>query len=258
MRTVICHYHIYKNSGTSFDELLTKNFSEKHICFDGPFPFFSIDQEQLARIIERRPLVQAFSSHQIQLPVPASLDYLVLPIVFVRHPLLRIQSIYNFKRRGNDGTVTSENARTMDLNDWIKQCFSDPQEITQITNSQTRMLGCVYRQRPQMRRKPSHIEYDENQALRNLDAVSLVARTDYFDHDVSRFPRILEQHGVKFEYSKTRPKNATSKNLHVPIEEKLAELEELIEPKIYNRLVDANRQDLRIFEHVSRRLATSA
>ncbi len=96
MRTVICHYHIYKNSGTSFDLLLEQNFGDRHICFDGPFPFFIIDQEQLTRVIERKRGVIALSSHQIQLPVPVSLDFLVLPVVFIRHLMLRVQSIYKF------------------------------------------------------------------------------------------------------------------------------------------------------------------
>lgn len=98
MRTVIIHYHIYKNAGTSFDHVLGHNFGDRHELFDGPFPFFTIDQEQLDRIIMRRPHAVAFSSHQIMLPPPSSLDYRALAAIFVRNPFLRIASIYRFKR----------------------------------------------------------------------------------------------------------------------------------------------------------------
>ena len=98
MRTVIIHYHIYKNAGTSFDHVLGHNFGDRHELFDGPFPFFTIDQEQLDRIIMRRPQAVAFSSHQIMLPPPSSLDYRALAAIFVRNPFLRIASIYRFKR----------------------------------------------------------------------------------------------------------------------------------------------------------------
>lgn len=98
MRTVILHYHIYKNAGTSFDHVLTQNFGDRHELFDGPYPFFTIDQEQLDRIIMRRPAAVAFSSHQIVLPPPSSLQYRALAAIFVRNPFLRIASIYRFKR----------------------------------------------------------------------------------------------------------------------------------------------------------------
>lgn len=98
MRTVIIHYHIYKNAGTSFDHVLSHNFGDRHELFDGPYPFFTIDQEQLDRIIMRRPQAVAFSSHQIMLPPPGSLDYRALAAIFVRNPFLRIASIYRFKR----------------------------------------------------------------------------------------------------------------------------------------------------------------
>lgn len=98
MRTVILHYHIYKNAGTSFDHVLSHNFGARHELFDGPFSFFTIDQEQLDRIIMRRPQAVAFSSHQIVLPAPSSLEYRALAAIFVRNPFLRIASIYRFKR----------------------------------------------------------------------------------------------------------------------------------------------------------------
>ncbi|MBB1498721.1 hypothetical protein [Paracoccus sp. MC1862] len=98
MRTVILHYHIYKNAGTSFDHVLTHNFGDRHELFDGPYPFFTIDQDQLDRIIMRRPQAVAFSSHQILLPPPSSIGYRALAAIFLRNPFLRIASIYRFKR----------------------------------------------------------------------------------------------------------------------------------------------------------------
>jgi|GEM_PF-517306 len=98
MRTVILHYHIYKNAGTSFDHVLSHNFKGRHELFDGPYPFFTIDQEQLDRIIMRKSAAVAFSSHQIMLPPPSSLEYRALAAIIVRNPFLRIASIYRFKR----------------------------------------------------------------------------------------------------------------------------------------------------------------
>jgi len=251
MRTIICHYHIYKNSGTSFDLMLAQNYGESHICFDGPFPFFSIDQEQLSRVIERKINIVAFSSHQIQLPVPASLDYLVLPVVFVRHPLLRILSIYRFKRQVFDGTSTSKAAQDMSFDEWLTYCFSDRQEVTHVSNAQTRLLGAAYRQKPLIRRRPHAMEYDVHQAIRNIESVKLLARTELFDQDVGRFPEILRKYGIEFDFVKVKPQNTTTNNHDKSINELLYSVKKLISERNYQKLSDANEQDLVIYEHAS-------
>lgn len=251
MRTVICHYHIYKNSGTSFDTLLTNNYGEKHICFDGPFPFFTIDQEQLYRIIERKRDMIAFSSHQIQLPVPVSLDFLVLPVVFLRHPLLRIQSIYKFKRQAYDGTTTSKAAQEKTFDEWISYCFSDRQEITHISNAQTRFLGATYRRKPLIRRTPHSMEYDIHQAVRNIQNVQLLARTECFSKDVSRFSEVLAQYDIEFNFTDINPQNITSKNHHKPINERLEYLKESLTEKNYKKLWNANTQDIFLYDYAT-------
>ncbi len=248
MRTVICHYHIYKNSGSTYDALLAENYGDRHICFDGPFPFFSIDQEQLARIIERKRDLIAFSSHQIQLPVPVSLDFHVLPVVFVRQPLLRVHSIYKFKRQAYDGTVTSKAAREKSFDEWLQYCFSDRAEITHISNAQTRIMGAGYRQRPLMRRTSSGMEYDIHQAMRNLENVRLLARTECFYEDVGRFPEILRQHGIAFEFRKIAPRNVTSNDHGASVIERVAQVKQLLQQTTYQQLVDANWQDVALYE----------
>lgn len=251
MRTIICHYHIYKNSGTSFDALLAENYGDRHLCFDGPFPFFTIDQDQFARVIDRKTNVVAFSSHQTQLPVPTSLDFHVIPVVFIRHPLLRIQSIYKFKKLTDDGTLTSKNAQEMNFEDWLVHCFLDKQEITHVSNAQTRLLGAAYRQKPLMRRKPHAMEYDIQQALRNIESVRLLARTEFFNQDVKRFPEILKTYGVEFRFVESAPENVTSKTHNMPINERLDEIREGLSEGVYKKLIMANKQDLLLFDRAS-------
>jgi hypothetical protein len=252
MRYVICHYHIYKNSGTSFDALLTENFKNQHICFDGPFPFFTIDQEQLTRIIDRKKNIIAFSSHQIQLPTPVSPDYTVLPVVFIRHPLLRILSIYRFKRKNDDGTKTSKNAQIMDFDKWIELCFHDAQEITHISNAQTRLLGSEFRQRPLMRRSKDMIEYDLDQAKHNIQSVELLARTEYFNTDVKRFSGILKKYNITFNVVNFDPKNTTNRNHKESQDVRLGEVEQLLSNKNYQRIINANIQDLNLYEYTTK------
>ncbi len=252
MRTVICHYHIYKNSGTSFDKLLKKNFGAHHLAFDGPFPFFSIDQEQLSRIIQRRRDIIAFSSHQIGLPVPPSLDFLILPVVFIRHPVLRIFSIYKFKRNHYDGTTTSKAAQEKNFNEWVQHCFTDKQEIVHISNAQTRMLGAAYRQKPLIKRRLRAMEYDIHQALRNIENIQLLARTEFFNKDVGGFSEILSEYGIDFKFVKIKPQNVTSDDHHKSVGERLEKVKQLLSQENYKKMRAANSQDFFLYNYISK------
>lgn len=254
MRHVICHYHIYKNSGTTFDAILARNFGERHVVFDGPFPYFSIAQKELAKVIQRHRSAVAFSSHQISLPVPSSLDFNVLPVVFLRHPILRIRSIYEFKRAENDGTQTSRNATEMTFGEWCRHGLSHPQELTQISNAQVRLLSRTGDGSTAGRRSRDALVYDLYQARRALNNVELLARTERFSRDVSRFPALLERYGIAFEVGDTTPRNVTASRFGKTIEQRLEEVAAELGDETMEALEAANRQDLELYAEISARL----
>ncbi len=247
MRHVICHYHIYKNSGTSFDEILRANFGDRHVSFDGPYPYFTIGQPELAKIIQRHPKGKSFSSHQISLPPPCSLDFTAHPVVFIRHPLLRIYSVYKYKREENDETQTSINAQSMEFSEWCQHNLRHIQEIVQVSNVQTRMLGGGYGNISLMRRRDRRMEYDLVQARRNIAAVELLGRTEHFEQDVSRFQEILERVGIEFDPSYASAHNVTSSDLSLSLEERLSRIAADLGDDLYHQLLAANDQDLAIY-----------
>ena len=86
-------------------------------------PFSVIDQDQLSTIIQRHPNAIACSSHQIHLPPPSATQFRPIPVVFIRHPLLRIRSVFLFGKRGAEKvleTVTRSDPLA-GLEDWITQ-----------------------------------------------------------------------------------------------------------------------------------------
>jgi hypothetical protein len=247
MRHVICHYHIYKNSGTTFDAILAENFAARHVAFDGPFPYFTINQHELGKVIQRHPRAIAFSSHQVSLPVPGSIDFNVLPVVFVRHPILRVFSIYKFKRAEDDGTETSRNAMEMDFDAWCRHALSHAQELTQVSNAQARLLGRAANSQLSGRRTKEGMVYDLYQARRNLRNVELLARTEHFARDVSRFPAILAGYGIDFSVGDTTPRNVTASDFGKSIEARLDEVGAELRPATLAALNAANRQDLALY-----------
>lgn len=255
MRTVILHYHIYKNSGTSFDQVLAHNFSDRHELFDGPYPFFVIDQEQVDRIIMRRPAAIAFSSHQMSLPQPSSISYQVLAAAFMRNPFLRIASIYRFKRGemlaqqdvSADTTTTAVAARELDFAGWIEHCLGDKSEIGNVSNAQTRFFACAYRLRPQLKRTPSGMVYDLRTALRTLAGVELLGRTEHFEQDVRRMGDILAGHDIAFVLPPDTRHNVTQQSER-SVEDRVADLLDQLPPNLRARLVAANQQDLAMYD----------
>lgn len=278
-RTIILHYHIYKNAGTSFDHVLSHNFGDRHESFDGPYPFFSIDQEQLDRIILRRPAAVAFSSHQITLPPPSSLDYRPLSAIFVRNPFLRIASIYRFKRgpdaddgtplahlpreervrvleaRGEDveladsldTTSTAEAARHHDFAGWIEHCLGNPLEIVHVSNAQTRFFSGVPRSRALMRRGESGLNYDLSTALRTLAGVELLGRTEAFEADVARFADILAGFGLPLVLPDDTRKNVTE-NHGQTTDARVEALLGALPAALRRRIEAANAQDMMLYD----------
>lgn len=255
MRTVICHYHIFKNSGTSFDEQLTANYGDAHCTFDGPFRYSKINQDELFKIINNHKHCVAFSSHQINLPVPTSLDFCVEPVVFVRHPLLRIRSIYQFGKKSPSSSPVGDLSLNLDFADWVHECMKTPTSVAAISNAQARLLSSVYNRLGIQRRSPEGgMLCDLNQALRNLSQVNLVGRTEYFESDVGRFTEILARSGIDFSFHRKSATNVTSRDIALPLDARLDNVREEVGDETYDLLESINEQDLYLFNHVSERV----
>ena len=98
MRFVLLHYHIYKNAGMSVEEVLDRNFGERFCRLDSPDPNGRVENAELIGFLEQNPHLEAVSSHQLRYPVPAAPGFLFFDISFLRDPLDRVRSIYDYAR----------------------------------------------------------------------------------------------------------------------------------------------------------------
>ena len=255
MKNVIAHYHIFKNSGTSFDKILKLNFHQQFLSFDGPFVFTIIDQKEFLRILARFENVKALSSHHLKLPVPASLKVNVIPVVFVRNPILRIFSVYNYNKINNDNTNLSKNSYENNFNSWVEENLSNPILISEISNIQTRFLSHAYNENvPASINKKDCITFDYNQALRNINNVDLIARTEYFDLDVELFSKKLSRFEIEFKFYKNIHENKSQNINSFSVDEQLANVRQQLSEKNYVKLVNANQQDIKLYDFVSKKI----
>ena len=281
-RSVIVHYHTFKNSGTSFDELLTANYQDAHLCFDGPFPYTLFNQQELLKVIRRNPNKIAFSSHSIRLPVPTDLEHNAIAALFVRHPILRIRSVYGFEIRSagvaerikgalkktvHGTTDTSQLTKSLvdgnpSFDQWVTHLRNDKTmnlNAGLLSNSQTHMFcgafGSVGLAKTLLTDDPSSFRIsDLDQAKRNLLTIPLLARTEAYETDVKRFPSILAEYGIEFSYKDLPAANVTHHEVRQPIEKRLEQIREDLSPDNWTWMNNANRQDLELYEFTNQLL----
>jgi hypothetical protein len=140
-RPLLLHYHFFKCAGTSVEQILYRNFSERWIREEFPeHPAF--DQQAAIRArIQGRPDVCAISTHTLHLPPPAIDGVLIIPIVFVRHPLDRAYSAYLYHR--TEGRLAERHARIArekDLGGYIRALLATSKDRT-IRDFQTYRLA---------------------------------------------------------------------------------------------------------------------
>jgi len=119
MRFVLLHYHILKNAGSTIEEILHHSFRGRLCRFDTPDRDGELKNAELITYLENNPGVAAFSSHQIYYPVPQAPGFLFLDLCFLRDPLDRIRSIYDyFRQKPSAGDPMSDLANNRPLGEF--------------------------------------------------------------------------------------------------------------------------------------------
>lgn len=95
-RDVIVHYHLFKNGGSSIERMLHNSFGDKFQPFDRDQSSGRIPASELQQYLQKNPAIRAVSSHQL-LPPVISGEFRVMPVIFLRHPLIRVRSAYLFE-----------------------------------------------------------------------------------------------------------------------------------------------------------------
>lgn len=239
-RPLILHYHIFKNAGTSVDRMLKANFgaawAEQE--FDGPL---RQRREEVRAFLAAHPDLDAFSSHTAMLPEPVLDDRQIVPVIFMRHPLLRLRSAYSFERTQVAETRGAVLAKSTDLRGYVEALLEDP-KLRQARNFQAFRFAAG---------TPGTPADERARALETLERLAFVGLVEAYDASIERLGEVIRPFFPSFA-PMVLHENATAKD-DQPIEAKLDALQDELGPALYQRLMVENDLDLELFAWVRKR-----
>ncbi|WP_324689916.1 sulfotransferase family 2 domain-containing protein [Cobetia sp. D5] len=241
MRTVILHYHLFKNAGTSLDaafkecvkpeEWVTKEFPGQP----------NINREQVAQWILDNPQAKVFSSHTAHLPPPKLEGIKVLPVIFLRHPIDRIASAYAFETKQGGDSFGAVLARNTDLTGYIETRLALPHD-RQCRNFHMQRLAMMFGEQ----------QGDEfTRAKKALEDLPFIGIVEQFTDSMARLEQWLQDEGFEDMYLKPVEKNV-SRDITMTLDNKLQSFKKQISKEVYDKLLQSNSQDLSIWSSVSK------
>ena len=190
MRRVIAHLHLFKNAGTSIDASLERNFGDGWVKHDNPHGGLVLTSSELVAYLADRPAVQAVSSHLLRPPLTHAgqgYDEITIdPIVFLRHPIDRIRSAYEFEARGRNSDKPTDS-----IGDWI--AWHRAKNSHQCNNFQVAGLTSLRHPNGHVDHRQEFHAHQESarQFVANLAAFGLVER---FDESCAWLNDVLSAH----------------------------------------------------------------
>ena len=239
-RRVLAHYHLFKNAGSSVDQLLQNNFGDQWMSYDRTEGRSVICTEEFQEILEKHPEIQAFSSHQLIPPLPMQ-DIQVFPIIFIRDPIDRIRSAYLFewqKQLGLDapkGTFTEYVESKLTIR--RKNAIEEFQTLRLSNIDQTRYQNF------------DNLDDSEilSRAKRFIDELPFIGIVDRFDESAELLRQKISPVWPNFKV--TPVKANVLQNISLSLVSKRSRIREELGSKLYRRICDVNRMDTELYEY---------
>jgi hypothetical protein len=231
VRYVLVHYHIFKNAGSTIEYSLEREFGAAFRAIHGPEPDSILTGVDLARFLSANPQVRAVSSHHLKFPVPEIPRTVLIDCCFLRDPLKRIWSMYNYFRRIDPTDELGERAREVDATAFVELLLRDYPHM--INDVQVNLLanGGVYL------RPPTQVDFERAATL--LDRTSILGVVDIFDESMAAAEYYLRPvFPVQLHYVRQN-------SSELP-------LVELADGKLYREVIALNRYDLELVSRAKR------
>lgn len=244
-RVVIVHYHLFKNAGTSIDRALKAYCDDRWTLIEADHGDRQLTTEAVRALIDSRPELLAISSHTAPIePHLIGEDLNVIPIVFLRHPIDRMRSAYDFERKQGADTLGSRTARMMPFPDYLSFFLQHPR-ARNFKNFQAHRLA---KASPLTER--SMLEC----ALDALDRIPFVGAVECFEASIRKYECLIQAQlpGFRLAYRHDNQGGRSNETISARLEEIRNELT----PSGFEEAMQNNLADLLIWERAYWRAAS--
>jgi hypothetical protein len=238
LRNVVVHYHIFKNAGSTFANALRRNFGRLYAEFEGTRSNAHLSGVDLINFLQAYPNILAVSSHHLRLPRPATTgSLLVHDVIFVRNPIDRIRSIYDFSRQAvpNGDPMTSV-AKELDIRSFVR--FLIDKHPNLVSNPQVNLIANGGARIP----TPA----DLHRAIDRVRKACVIGVTEHFNMCAATAEHYLRDLFPGLDLSHA-PENVTQgfrKSLPLRIED----FESCCAPHLFQEVLERNELDLALVE----------
>lgn len=248
MRTVLIHYHLFKNAGSTLDAILGRSFPGiAHGHIEGPEPWSTLEPGQILEFILSNPSVGLVSSHQAHLPVPVDPRVHVIPIVFLRHPIDRFASVYEYERRQPAGSVSPSAiiARGYDLKAFAKWTIG--QDATAVCRN-FQVIRLAAAQGDMRFARATHEDY--RTALDRLKRLPFFGIVESFEDSMIGLRYMLNPYigelDLSYKIANASPGRAAT------LTERLSLIEQQLGATVYRDLLEINALDMLLYDKAVR------
>ncbi|MEE9424919.1 MAG: sulfotransferase family 2 domain-containing protein [Methylococcales bacterium] len=237
-RTVILHAHIFKNAGTSVDNILQFNYDTQFIDHLETDKLAEEKQLFLDNYLRQHPNIIAFASHHLPLPLQAVPDLNYCVIMMLRHPIIRASSAYRFERTQQTENPSADAAKRYDFADYVRWNVDNGYQtffnyfVRYCTSTVSEQLSAEMR-----------LKYAINQS-ENFAVLGVVER---FAESMTVLKKNLRTNGLDLKLIQSR-KNVTDQSSD-RCENKLARIQQQLGEPLYATLLELNKEDLAFYQH---------
>jgi hypothetical protein len=238
-RKLLIHYHLFKNAGTSVDAILRRNFGDRWINTEFP-PRSQVDHQEAIRLFLRdNPHLAAMSSHTLMLPVPRIDGIEIFPIVFVRHPLDRLKSAYEFERKQDAMTVGTQIAKELDFAGYIRARLAIAGDRACRDFQVFRLAMAV----------PATEGSEQDRALAAVDRLPFVGLVEAFTASAELLQQLVRPMFPEFQSFDVRANVTPARRDNLA--ERLDDIREELDEACFAMVMSANEADMALYERVT-------
>ena len=238
MRSVILHYHFLKNAGMSIESILHRSFGSFFSSIDTQERDGHIARDALLHHLRCNPLLKVVSSHQIRYPVPCAPGFLFFDVCFLRDPLDRIRSMYDyFREKPSPGDPVSDFANAEALGEFAASLIREMPWY--ISDAQVNLLANGI-----ANDVPAPGDFDR--AVAKMLRTSFLGVVDCFHESLRAGEHFLRP--VFPTLDCTPEMENVSGGKEGTVAERVAKLREACRPEVFGELIRMNAGDTKLVE----------